>query len=1245
MSNNWCYRYIGAASDRFICYMEGSDALNQYPDFRDRHARADQLINELLGSDPCLFYVRRHGGARQPEYEIIELTIATDNDDFSVPKKLESRRKILQFWTTIRQDGSGCLEINRINFVDKYRGERNAFSTPFLIHLLPHVPSNLGIPTEAWEHIVTMPICSDYVPTKKQVNAWGQYLKIERRTAEKRQFCIPFVKHNYPASNKRITFQINSDLATSNGSLSLTKEEFWQRAGAARNGSVKLFTSSDLISDKKCGQELGEIEVIESTKNKIKIKIDPNIAESLNDGDLELPETGFLFFEDIGSLVQIRWQEKALSNLQEGQTHNPFLGEFFFDAAKARALSEISIISQADLLLPEANASQINAVEAVLNAEDLILIQGPPGTGKTTVIAEICYQVASRGGRTLVVSQANLAVDNALSRLTHHPVLRPLREGDTRAKVGREGEPFLTHNVIERWLEKTIDDCQKRLSKQQEIFLGLRPLLTHLIRFQDYLETEINFPEQERILRSRKTELEEVCNEKNNLLNKIDQQCQQVGNLIAYLNSLIKSNAVFHSEKLTKLDSLNKKKAELRTALSEISDYENVANQNIFKVLQESLNRRILIDDKSLYFPPQIIAFFDKNRFQYSPLKDILNTLFMEMNQLISTWKSWDEFCTINNEIYWLIFKHQNYIDSHHPRERDINRLYEKLKNKNITDGRKILNFLLKTIQSIYDSDAPKNLYDKALILAAIKRWNREITAPPKPVDAELILSDIVARFVVNLKIKTQQILEEINCENDIQMIEIQTEIDNLDQIQNQFSELDKIKNYLTENFNGLQNDRDEINNEMVELNNEISECNESIRILNKNLTEQRTWWKNIWDNIPDSLKPEIDTERIFLTDSLTNVQQYFEPWGEYLTQAESYLERYEDTMTQWIERLRNPSNDDLATIEKQYLDNVNVVGITCMKAAQWSFSQRFSQFDVVIVDEVSKSTPPELLIPALKGKKIVMIGDYRQLPPILTEENLDELAEELAVPRERVEFLEKSWFQQQFEMAKNADKGITQKLNIQYRMHPQIMEAINQFYDEGDGGLSCGLPDPDNQRAHHLDCQLIREDQHIGWVKIPASANFREQRIGTSYQNEKEVICIQKICENINKIWADKVANGQPKKEIGIITFYGAQLRLIDERISGGDTYLNLDIRTGTVDRFQGMEKPVIIVSMVRNNQQGRVGFAKTPERVNVAFSRAKELLIIVGCHDLFTQVQIYQEVAKVVHKYQGFIDVSTLL
>ncbi|MFO5472826.1 MAG: AAA domain-containing protein, partial [Dolichospermum sp.] len=87
--------------------------------------------------------------------------------------------------------------------------------------------------------------------------------------------------------------------------------------------------------------------------------------------------------------------------------------------------------------------------------------------------------------------------------------------------------------------------------------------------------------------------------------------------------------------------------------------------------------------------------------------------------------------------------------------------------------------------------------------------------------------------------------------------------------------------------------------------------------------------------------------------------------------------------------------------------------------------------------------------------------------------------------------------------------------------------------------------------------------------------------------------------------------------------------------------------IRTGTVDRFQGMERPVVIVSMVRNNHQGDVGFANKPERVNVAFSRAQELLIIVGCHDLFTGKSgtvgnMYSEVANTVNHHGGFIDVS---
>src|SRR4051794_1356133 len=114
MSETWGYRYINGASDRFICQIEGSDALNAYPEFRDRYIRADELISELLGSEPCLFYIRRQREAPQPEYEIWELTIATDHDDFQLPTKLQEQQQTLQVSASVRKDGNGCLGLKRI---------------------------------------------------------------------------------------------------------------------------------------------------------------------------------------------------------------------------------------------------------------------------------------------------------------------------------------------------------------------------------------------------------------------------------------------------------------------------------------------------------------------------------------------------------------------------------------------------------------------------------------------------------------------------------------------------------------------------------------------------------------------------------------------------------------------------------------------------------------------------------------------------------------------------------------------------------------------------------------------------------------------------------------------------------------------------------------------------------------------------------------------------------------------------
>lgn len=303
MSETWGYRYINGASDRFICQIEGSDVLNAYPQFRDRYIRADQLISELLGSDPCLFYIRRQGEAKQPEYEIWELTIATDRDDFKPPTRLQERQQTLQVWTSVCKDGTGFLGIKKINLVGVEQGQIDAFSSAWFIRLLPHVRQDIGIPKEAFTQIITMPVCGAHVPTKDQIRAWGEYLAIERRTAEKRQFCVPFVRHNYPVSKQRVTFTLNVKLATSNGSVSLTPEEFWQRAGHAKNKFVKLLETSGELKNHR-GQELGEIETVEHSKNQIKVQLNSNLADSLCSGDLFLPTTGFLFLKTQAVLLR-----------------------------------------------------------------------------------------------------------------------------------------------------------------------------------------------------------------------------------------------------------------------------------------------------------------------------------------------------------------------------------------------------------------------------------------------------------------------------------------------------------------------------------------------------------------------------------------------------------------------------------------------------------------------------------------------------------------------------------------------------------------------------------------------------------------------------------------------------------------------------------------------------------------------------------------------------------------------------
>lgn len=356
--------------------------------------------------------------------------------------------------------------------------------------------------------------------------------------------------------------------------------------------------------------------------------------------------------------------------------------------------------------------------------------------------------------------------------------------------------------------------------------------------------------------------------------------------------------------------------------------------------------------------------------------------------------------------------------------------------------------------------------------------------------------------------------------------------------------------------------------------------------------------------------------------------------------ELESDKSEFSQIQNDFLDELKNDESPDIEEeknyLKKYYLDNVNIYGATLFETGKYSFKDK--EFDVVIVDEVSKAMPPELVLPILKSKKLILVGDHKQLPPIVKDVSLEDLANETGISLASLDF-ETTVFEKL--ITNNPDSFVM--LNTQYRMHPHIEMAINQFYvdKEGNGGLECGLSNPDVEKCHHLEDEVFKH-KHLIWLKTKSSDV--EQRDGTSFKNQSEINGIKKTLDFLDKAHQ----KSEKKPTVGVITFYGKQLGELTRIEKRGfwnlepkkRNFPNLDLRFGTVDRFQGQEKDIIIVSLVRNNKEHKIGFAKKPNRVNVAFSRAKKLLIIVGNVDNFTfgrdekSSKMYREIFNIAKK-----------
>ena len=283
---------------------------------------------------------------------------------------------------------------------------------------------------------------------------------------------------------------------------------------------------------------------------------------------------------------------------------------------------------------------------------------------------------------------------------------------------------------------------------------------------------------------------------------------------------------------------------------------------------------------------------------------------------------------------------------------------------------------------------------------------------------------------------------------------------------------------------------------------------------------------------------------------------------------------------------------------ENMIVDQCNVIGATCVYAGGRQLQD--TTFDWAIIDEAGRATAPETLIPIVKSKGVIMVGDERQLPPTI-DELMNRVSSDLSGEHE----LDVSLFQSMLDQVEREDGAeyLSADLRTQYRMHPAIGDMISAvFYG---GRLEQGIQAEERREYAWLP-------RPVTWLSTSALSGKTETSVGTSFSNGVEVEIIYRQLRTFENLGREQGFS----PTVGVISGYAAQLGEIERRVAPTDDnrWRSLQIEIATVDAFQGRECDIVIYSIVRSNPSGRIGFLHDYRRINVALSRARHLLVIVG-------------------------------
>lgn len=297
--------------------------------------------------------------------------------------------------------------------------------------------------------------------------------------------------------------------------------------------------------------------------------------------------------------------------------------------------------------------------------------------------------------------------------------------------------------------------------------------------------------------------------------------------------------------------------------------------------------------------------------------------------------------------------------------------------------------------------------------------------------------------------------------------------------------------------------------------------------------------------------------------------------------------------MADWVICSENiaKTKENVQKFEKKLIDDIISTSDVVVATNSMAGSEILEdyKFDVCVIDEGSQSTEPSSLIPIVRSRKLIIAGDHKQLPPTVLSDELE---------------LKKTLFERMI----HEHPEFSKILQFQYRMNEKIMEFSNEMFYENK------LIAHESVKSHNL-LEIVEnvsnDDKDIINEKPLQFINVDGEEKQDSFKSSYNVEEAEKVLEIVSKLQKYEIP-------VSVITPYDAQVKYISKMLNTD----KIDVKS--VDGFQGRENEVIVISFVRTD---KMGFLKDLRRLNVAVTRAKRKLIVVGSKNLLIKDDAYSK------------------